>query len=408
LDLKKRVLFIDHDTERTGSSVSLEYIIKGFIERGYIVFVLTSKNKLNNQKLIDAGAQTVSYSSKKYFPLSLYTHFASRSFSISLLGFVIIVHDIIAFFWGIIIVAIAIKKTNPHLVYVNEHVFVQGSVAARLLKIPSVIHIRSRMLNPTSSVRKKILSRLLLRNNDLVITITEVERNQLEVKEEEKQKVKVIGEFFPYSSSSIILKSAKKSQYGVAENKRMVTMLGGIAEIKGTFVFLQAATHIHRNTSDVVFVIAGRTLQHSPKDKAHYDKCVPIIESLIKTHALIMLGEIEDPLALIAATDILVTPSTDTHFSRPAIEAWGLGKPVVASDTQHMQILISHGVDGLLFRSGDSDELAKCLTTLLSDQELCYKLGEAGRGKTFADYNAEKNLNTIIQYCDQLTKGSNV
>jgi hypothetical protein len=45
--MNKNVLFVDEDPGRTGSTVSLEYLIKRFKSDGFKVYVLTSKKYLS-------------------------------------------------------------------------------------------------------------------------------------------------------------------------------------------------------------------------------------------------------------------------------------------------------------------------------------------------------------------------
>ena len=92
------------------------------------------------------------------------------------------------------------------------------------------------------------------------------------------------------------------------------------------------------------------------------------------------LGSVNDTdkFDVIAAAELLVMPSPYESLSMVALEAWALGKPVLASarcDVLVGQCLRSNG--GLFYR--DTDEFSAALETLLSDARVAAALGDHGR-----------------------------
>jgi glycosyltransferase involved in cell wall biosynthesis len=402
--VKKRILFIDHDEGRTGSTVSLEYLVKAFIERNYLVFILTPKGESKARYLIDAGAAILKFRNGRFFTIELLTHFTNTRYPFSCKGMLLFAHEILKFFWGILIIWKTIKKTSPQLVYVNEHVVMQASIAAHLNRIPAVIHIRSLLLKGIYGIRRRLISRLILTYNQVVFAITKIEAEQFCPRGEEREKIKVIGEFFSEVREHSADVNICRESFGLPMNRQIVAMLGGIEEVKGTLVFLQSARLVLAKFPNVVFVIAGETHRGNVLARAYLDKCMQSVEHLRQKGSIYMLGEITNSLDLIAASDIIVSPSLKTHFSRPIIEAWGLSKPIIASRTDHMQNLIMHGINGLLFDIGDQYSLAFYLSQLLVNVELCKRLGIKGKRKVDAEFNAGKNLKTIVDLCDTLIK----
>jgi glycosyltransferase involved in cell wall biosynthesis len=85
-----------------------------------------------------------------------------------------------------------------------------------------------------------------------------------------------------------------------------------------------------------------------------------------------------DKFDLISAAELLVMPSPYESLSMVALEAWALGKPVLASakcDVLVGQCLRSNG--GLYYN--DSAEFGAALDTLLSDSHTAAALGQHGR-----------------------------
>jgi len=87
------------------------------------------------------------------------------------------------------------------------------------------------------------------------------------------------------------------------------------------------------------------------------------------------------------ACDVFVLPSRHEPFGIVVLEAWSAGRPVVVSAVGGLQHLVSDGVDGLFFPSGDVEACRARIETLLTDAALRERLGAAGRGKATESYS---------------------
>lgn len=400
--MRKRVLFVDEDPGRTGSTVSMEYLVRAFHLNDYEVIVLSFKE---DSKVKAGLVNYAKFIKPKTWPklLTLCFHFTYTISPFSWKGFKIIVGDLIRFFEGIIVISKVIVETNPDLVYANEYSIVQASVAAYLNRVPAIINIRSLYLRQVYWIRRRLISFLILTCNRVVFTITKIEAEQLYPSKKQKDKIKTVGEFIVPQRNIIDINIYRKV-FKLPEDKKVVTMLGGIQYIKGTIDFLHAARIVSLKSSKVVFVIAGNNYKHDSVNRNHYDECMNIVEILQHESSIYMFGDITNSLELIAASNIIVSPSTQTHFSRPVIEAWSFSKPVIAARTTHIQELITQDVNGLLFDVGNYNALSVLLIKLLNDEELCLRLGREGKKKVNEEFNAEKNLQFIIDICDSLIK----
>jgi glycosyltransferase involved in cell wall biosynthesis len=54
-------------------------------------------------------------------------------------------------------------------------------------------------------------------------------------------------------------------------------------------------------------------------------------------------------------------------------------KPVIATDTGGLSEAVENGRNGILVKPGDIDELATAIERLLTDKELCVRMGTEGR-----------------------------
>jgi glycosyltransferase involved in cell wall biosynthesis len=87
----------------------------------------------------------------------------------------------------------------------------------------------------------------------------------------------------------------------------------------------------------------------------------------------------EELPAWLAGLDAFVLPSVSEGCPNVLMEAMAVGVPCVASRIGATDILVEHGVSGLLVPYGDSHALAEALSKLREDPELAVYLGRAAR-----------------------------
>lgn len=94
-----------------------------------------------------------------------------------------------------------------------------------------------------------------------------------------------------------------------------------------------------------------------------------------------------DKLQLLNRATVFVLPSYAEGMPMSVLEAMLSGLVVIATDVGGIPELISHGVEGLLFRPGDVRALRIALDTTLSDKNLRYRMGEAGRLRATTEFS---------------------
>jgi glycosyltransferase involved in cell wall biosynthesis len=401
--MSRRILFVDEDQERNGSTVSMEYLVRGFKNAGYAPYVLTWKQQEWTKTQLKAMATLIDGRWGPVTTLTMCVHFTYTASPFSFAGMRNIAKDLVKFVVGVAVVAWTIRKVRPDLVYVNEYSVAQAALAARWSGVPVAMHIRSRILQGTWGFRRYLVSRLVLGCSSAIFPITRIEAEQLSPRNEERNKIHVVGEFFPAPSGDTLQPETCKERFGLPLSKKIVTMLGGIKDIKGTLEYLMAAREVHSTHPGTVFVIAGSDYRSGSAEKlAYYDACMQIARELEQDGACVLLGDISNPLDLVAASDMIASPSPQTHFSRPIIEGWGYGKPVVTVRTPHMEALVTDDLNGLVVETGDVHALANGIARLLDDEALCRRLGAEGKRKTQQEFDAEANLGKIVDRCNAM------
>jgi glycosyltransferase involved in cell wall biosynthesis len=108
------------------------------------------------------------------------------------------------------------------------------------------------------------------------------------------------------------------------------------------------------------------------------------------------LGRRDDVPALLAAADVLVLPSSIEGLPLVVLEAMASGVPVVATAVGGTPEAVTDGETGLLVPPGDARALAGALEGTLEDPGYARRLGEAGRRRARACFDAHSAAQRVL------------
>jgi glycosyltransferase involved in cell wall biosynthesis len=110
----------------------------------------------------------------------------------------------------------------------------------------------------------------------------------------------------------------------------------------------------------------------------------------------------------IAVSDVAVIADERTGIASPMklLEYMAMRRAVVAPRLENIQDVIDDGIDGLLFRAGDSQDMGAALRRLAASPETREKLGTAARRKVERERTWEHNARSVIALLESCT-GSN-
>jgi glycosyltransferase involved in cell wall biosynthesis len=145
--------------------------------------------------------------------------------------------------------------------------------------------------------------------------------------------------------------------------------VGGLTKHKGAHLLLEAWARLgDRERERLPLVIHGDS-----SDRAYVERVRARARELGATCA----GAFEstDLVRVFGSIDVLVVPSLwYENFPTVIREAFAAGRPVVASDLGALPESVRDGVDGLLFRPDDADDLARVLRRLINEAGLVERL----------------------------------
>jgi glycosyltransferase involved in cell wall biosynthesis len=198
-----------------------------------------------------------------------------------------------------------------------------------------------------------------------------------------------LQQFHPDSAAG----AARRAVCG-SNGEFVVLYVGRVCEQKGTDLLLSACARLHAEGRKLRLVIAG------PIGQFGQDTDNGFLE-LLKQHQATYLGAVDEAVlpSIYNMADVFVMPTRmDEMFGMAAIEAQACGKPVVCSNHGGLPEVITPA-SGLLFRTGDVDDLAQQLRTLMDDAGMRnrFALAAEGNAKRFAWETITEELYRVYQ-----------
>ncbi|HEY2118830.1 MAG TPA: glycosyltransferase [Candidatus Acidoferrum sp.] len=147
---------------------------------------------------------------------------------------------------------------------------------------------------------------------------------------------------------------------------------------KGVDILIRAFKSIMKQYPDLELKLMGHYPDlHVLKELA--EDC-PQIEFLAP-------GPNELAMKVISACMIYVLASRTEGMGRVLLEAMAAGRPIIASRVGGVPHYISDNDNGLLFSSGNVEELAAKMVLLVNDKELGSRLGRRGYDRVFSEFD---------------------
>lgn len=195
----------------------------------------------------------------------------------------------------------------------------------------------------------------------------------------------------PMNSSKFILMNnwIDPKLYGSVtykNNNKNINLLyvGWLEEYKGVLDFLGALIILKKKYKNFVCRIYGNgSLKNKIKKIIRDNK-------LEKNVCLLGWANKEIKLNAYTKSDIFIIPSHFEGFPNSLIEAMSAQLPVIASNVGAMDDIIDDGIDGLIFKAKDINQLVKKLEILIIDKDLRMNLAINARKKVLRKFTIKE------------------
>ncbi len=259
---------------------------------------------------------------------------------------------------------------------VHTHAALSARIAARLCRVPVLIHTRHCVFPLTRRQQTVVYrtafgvaNRLL---SDGVIAVANAAKEQLTALGMNERDIRVIiNGVAPLRSCSERERSDLRGQLNLPSDAFVVGMVARLEEYKGQSTLLQAISRcIGTPDGDRFYLLLCG-------DGSERAALVAQAQQLGIASHVRMVGFCEDVAPYYAIMDVNVNASHGTETSSLSLsEGMSVGVPAVASSFGGNPYMVRHGYNGLLFPPRDATALAESLLLLYRDRALLHRLGQ--------------------------------
>jgi glycosyltransferase involved in cell wall biosynthesis len=256
------------------------------------------------------------------------------------------------------------RRAHVDVVYVNTTITVFAGIAAWLGRKPVVWHVHEAIENPSRATRLKMwliehLSDALFYDSATGMKLFPAPRVRRRLVVRNMVEVEAIRAAAPSPSLT--------AELGIRAGEIVITS-NGVFPRKAPDVFLRAAAMVTQRVPELPlrFVLVGPAL---PGHAAYYNAMKELARDLGIADKVTFAGLRTDMPAVLALTDILVSPSRNEAQPIIVNEALVAGVPVVATDVGDCRAMLRDGEFGEVVPPDDPGALAEALVRVLADLE---------------------------------------
>lgn len=286
-----------------------------------------------------------------------------------------------------------LQEEKFDLVHINTSYSYIGAIAAKKKNIPVVWHIREFLEeDQTREMLNRKKGYLLLNSATNVVAISDSIYNKY--KDVCKDKIVMIY-------NGIDHKKFYLPQKSILENNKIIFIcVGAITHYKGQHQIVEAFNVLcnHDKVQNIELWLVG-------SDKGEYAETLRgMISKYDLSDRIKFLGRRQDVAELYKQADIACVCSKSEAFGRITVEAMMAGNLVIGADTAGTKEIVEDGIDGLLFKSGDSESLYEKIVFALKNKEKAKELASHGRQTAIEKFTAEKNAEEIYKLYQEIWK----
>jgi L-malate glycosyltransferase len=279
------------------------------------------------------------------------------------------------------------RREQPDIVHTHAWgTLIEGLVAARLARVPIVIHGEHGTLQLKR--HQRWMQRAAWSRVDRVLSVsTRLAERMAAETSFTPERITTIRNGVDLGRFTSVDRLAARQSVGIATNAVVIGTVGRLVPVKDQASLLQAAAILRQRGLSPTVVLAG--------DGPLREQLLQQAESLGLAQSVRFLGHRADVETVLAALDVFVLSSVSEGLSNTILEAMAARLPVVATRVGGADELVLDGTSGLLVPSKSPQQLADALEQLLRDPVRRRAMGDAGRARVESSFDLN---GMILQY----------
>ena len=189
---------------------------------------------------------------------------------------------------------------------------------------------------------------------------------------------------------------AIRAAIGIEAQAPLIIFVGRLAEQKRVGDLLKALDLLQYVQPEARTIIVGDgPLRNSLEEKSR---------DYLLDDRVRFLGHREDVQKLMAASDLVVLPSSFEGLPNVVLEAMRLGKPVVATAAPGTSEVVINGETGLLVPVGNPPLLARAIRDVIRDPDMAARFGESGRASAESKFRVDMMVAQFADLYEELAR----
>lgn len=266
----------------------------------------------------------------------------------------------------------------------NSHLVYPLLLITKLLKIPYIIIIHGGGLYPWNP---EFIHKNFFEGAAEIVAVSKPIKEEYENRVDKE--IRLIPPLIPFEKSELS-KEELKGKLGFSNEDKILISVGSIKKIKGSDILLKAffnlgSSYVKENKIKLLFVGDG------PLKKSLEDKVSKKME--FKGHVK-FLGNIphNEINNIYKMADIYVIPSLFEGTPLSLLEAMYNALPIISSDINGINDIITPEINGMLFVSENTEDLTLRIKEMIDNLVSSHELGL----KAEKDYHAKYNFNNVV------------
>jgi glycosyltransferase involved in cell wall biosynthesis len=275
---------------------------------------------------------------------------------------------------------------RPDVVHTHQRAtLLYGGAAARLLRVPLVVHTEHTREAYGTRLRTRMLGRLSGNFCDIFYCLT---RNLAELVCDNgvvpARKVRVIRNGIDIASFTDSIDTAVdvRRVHGIPEGAPLIGVVARHSAVKALDVLLRAFAKVRLRLPDARLVLVG-----DGPTRPDLERLAAELGMSGFTH---FVGFQPHSGPFLRAMDVFTLASREEGMPQSALEAAVVGVPIVATRVGGIPEFVEHDVTGLLVEAGDPDGHADALCKVLQDRRLRERLVDAARDRVVSGFSVAR------------------
>ncbi len=377
--MSHKILYLIHDNKKGGAALSFLDMIKG-VSMEHEVYVLTPNKKGFIPDELDRLGIWHKSAHYYWWEIAKIGNPAIDSVRFFVYKFLVLANYIEA-----IRIAKLVKRLGIDIIHSNSSTINVGSIASKITGMPHVWHLREfgDLDFSLTPVRKSdSLEKVINSGNTSYIALSEFVAKYYVKYIKDNSRINVI--YNGISSTYNYQKSA--SEYNSDAVKFLIS--GNYCEEKGQIdVVHTVGLLVSQGVTRFKVYMAGR---------GDFAEVREYIISNGLTDYVVLIGLVDDMLALRKRCDVEIVASRTEAFGRVTVEAMRASNPVIGSATGGTMELIQDGITGFLYEYKNDEALAEYMKRFIDNPSLAYEMGRRAYDWSVNRFTSEENVKGVV------------